>query len=301
MKAVICTTYGAPEVLKIADVNKPHAKDNEVLIAIKAASASSGDARMRSLNVPSLMRLPFQLIVGFSKPRNPILGSQYAGVVESVGSKVTKFKPGDKVYGITGMKMSCYASHVTVKESSVIDFKPDSLSYEEAVPIPFGGMTALHLLNKAKIKQGDRVLVYGASGSVGTYAVQLANHYGCVVTAVCSQKNFNLVRELGARDVIDYQTQSLASIQSKYDMIFDAVGKINKKTVKQLLSDQGRFISVKMMTNESLDKLTFLSALAKEGKLRTVIDKVYPMDAIVDAHRHVDTGHKVGNIVIHIE
>lgn len=301
MKAVICTAYGAPEVLKIADVNKPVAKDNEVLIAIKAASASSGDSRMRSFDVPSLMKLPFKLIVGIRKPRNPILGSQYSGVVESVGSIVTKFKPGDKVYGITGMKMSCYASYVTVKESSVIDFIPDTLSYEEAVPIPFGGMTALHLLNKAKIDPGDRILVYGASGSVGTYAIQLANYFGCVVTAVCSKKNFDLVRNLGATDVIDYQTQNLTSIPSTYDIVFDAVGKISKKSVMHLLTDKGRFISVKMMTNESLDKLTFLSKLAKEGKLTTVIDKIYPMEAIVDAHRHVDTGHKVGNIVIHVE
>jgi len=302
MKAALCTAYGKPEVVVYGDIEKPVPKKNEVLIRIKAGSVSSGDARMRSLDlpIPGVFKLIYRMVVGFNRPKKPILGSQYAGVIESLGQGVTKYKPGDEVFGITGMIFGCHAEYVCVKESSVITHKPENLSFEEAAPISFGAMTALHLLRKANVQKGDKVLIYGASGSVGTYGVQIAKNLGAEVTALCSPRNFDLVSSLGADYLLDYHTVDLSTIRSQYHVIFDAVGKIQKKKSQEALKPGGAYVSVSQLTSEKLDKLDYLRDMAKEGRLKTVIDRTFDLKDIVEAHRHVDTGRKVGNVILNI-
>jgi NADPH:quinone reductase-like Zn-dependent oxidoreductase len=301
MKAVICSKYGNPEVLEYTNVNKPTPKDNEVLIKILNASVSSGDAKIRSLNLAPLLKLMMKLTLGFKRPRKGILGSQFAGIIEDIGKNVSKFKKGDAVYGITGMNLGCYAQYTCLKENAVIVKKPESISFEEAVPIPFGAMTALHILRNGNIQDSSEVLIFGASGSVGTYAVQIAKYYGAKVTAVCSKKNFELMKSLGADKIIDYHTEDFTKGSQKYNVVFDAVGKIKAKQGKQALISGSKYLSVTSPTSETLEKLNFLNNLIEDGNLKTVIDKTFILANIQDAHRYVDTGHKVGNVIIEIE
>lgn len=300
MRAAVCTRYGQPEVMKYIEVEKPMLKKNQVRIKVECASVSSGDARMRSMDIPKWMKPIYRLIIGIKRPRKAILGSQYAGIVDSVGDLVSKFKVGDEVFGITGMQFGCYAEYICVKENSVISKKPSNISFEQTVPISFGAMTALHILRTGKIKAGEEVLIYGASGSVGTYAIQIAKALGAKVIAVCSEHNHELVKSLGADEVIDYHVKDFRTASKKYDVIFDAVGKIKKKECLNVLTINGRYLSVEKMTTETLEKLDYLKQMVEEKRLITVIDRVYSLSDIVEAHRYVDSGHKKGNVILKI-
>ncbi len=304
MKAFIYTEYGAPDVLRLADVSKPIPQANELLVKVHASSVSGGSIWIRRGKVPGAAIFTFliRLLFGITKPRNPVLGYEFSGIVEEVGANVKAWKKGDAVYGTTtGLKQGAYAEYVCIPETSklhVIAPKPHSISFEAAAALPVGAMTALQLLQKMNITQGQKVLIYGASGSVGTFAVQIARALGASVTGVCSTGNVDLVRSLGADTVLDYTTQDLAQCTEKFDSIFDAVGKLDTATRKRLLRQNGQFRSTTSPTSEKREYLETLHSMIVEGNLKPVIDKVYPFEKLVEAHRYVDLGHKKGNVVI---
>lgn len=244
MKAAICTKYGSPEVIKVMEVPKPTVSSNEVLIKVMASAVNSGDVRIRGLVAGPLTRLGMRLILGFKKPRKPILGVVLSGEIVEIGEKVTEFKVGDQVFGMTGTRFGGHAQYAVLKQSSAIVIKPKRASYEEAAVLAFGGTTALHFLRKANINAGQQILIYGASGSVGTSAVQIAKYLGTHVTAVCSSRHTSVVKTLGADQMIDYKTDAFLKLDQQYDVIFDAVGKIKKRDVSHLLKSEGTFISV---------------------------------------------------------
>jgi NADPH:quinone reductase-like Zn-dependent oxidoreductase len=282
-------------------VEKPIPKDNEVLVKVYATPVTSGDCRMRSFNVPLMQWLPARLILGLKKPRNPILGLWLAGEIETAGKAVKKFKKGDRVYARTpDLKFGAYAEYACLSENGFIALIPSNLNYAEAVAFPFGGFTALYFLKKAKIQRGKKVLVYGASGAVGTAAIQLAKYFGAEVTGVCSTANLELVKSLGADKVIDYTKEDYANGNELFDIIFDAVGKISYTKSKKVLSPYAKYVSVissghtKVVTEEQI----LLNTIIEEGKLISVIDRVYTLEQMVEAHRYVDKGHKKGNVVI---
>lgn len=298
MKAVLQTRSGPPDVLTFAEVDRPLPGDREILVRVHAATVAMGDIMLRKL--PRLLLHAVGLVVGF-KPKN-IAGVEFAGEVVETGRSVTRFSKGDRVFGTTtGLVNGAYAEFLCVPEQwkmGVVMRIPGAIPYETAAAIPVGGMTALQLLRKAGAKSGDRVLVYGASGSVGTYAVQLAVNMGATVTGVCSTPNLELVRSLGASSVIDYTREDLTRRVESYDIVFDAVGKLSRSARKALLAPGGRSISVKSPTKETLDDLARLATQAAEGTLRPVIDRRYPFDQIVEAHRYVESRRKKGNVVI---
>ena len=230
MKAVICTQYGLPEVLKIREVPKPTPKDNQILVKIVATAVNSGDVRLRSLDVKGLMKVIMRLVVGISKPRKPILGNVFSGIVETVGDKVSKFKVGDKVFGMTGFNFGTYAEYIAVNQNSNVIEMPKNANFEEAAAIIFGGQTAIHFLGKAKVAQklNPKVLIIGATGSVGTAAIQIAQHHHANITAVCSSSGHNLVSELGVKNIIHYDQEDFRKIKDRFDIIFDAVGKADE-------------------------------------------------------------------------
>jgi len=301
MKAIICTKSGSPEVLKLVELERPIPKQNEVLIKVKASSVTRGDVSLRKIS--RLILVPVGFLFGF-KPMK-ITGVELAGVVEAIGSDVKQFNKGDHVYGTTtGLTYGANAEYVCVPEKSkkgVLVKKPDNISFMDAAVIPVGGMTAFHILRKANIQKGQKVLIYGASGSVGTYAIQLAKYFGADVTAVCSNYNIEMVKSIGADNVIDYHKVNFRSSTTRYDVIFDAVGKITKSSCKKVLKKHGHFLSVKYPTKEKVEYMTFLNELIEFGKLKPVIDKTYPLDRVKDAHYFVEQGHKKGNVVIAIE
>jgi NADPH:quinone reductase-like Zn-dependent oxidoreductase len=301
MKAIICTKYGPPEVLQLKEVEKPIPKDNEVLVKVYATAVTSGDCRMRSFNVPLMQWLPARLILGLKKPRNPILGLWLAGEIETAGKAVKKFKKGDRVYARTpDLKFGAYAEYACLSENGFIALIPSNLNYAEAVAFPFGGFTALYFLKKAKIQRGKKVLVYGASGAVGTAAIQLAKYFGAEVTGVCSTANLELVKSLGADKVIDYTKEDYANGNELFDIIFDAVGKISYTKSKKVLSPYAKYVSVISSghTKVGTEEQILLNTIIEEGKLIPVIDRVYTLEQMVEAHRYVDKGHKKGNVVI---
>ena len=319
MKAAICERYGPPEVVQVRDIPKPVPADREVLVRAFATTVNSGDARVRALRVPRGLRLPMRLKLGFTKPKNPILGFELAGQVETVGRAVTHFQPGDRVVASRGFDFGCHAEYVTVAEQGTITGIPDDLRYQDAVALCFGGTTALNFFRLAKLAPGELVLINGASGAVGTMAVQLAKHYGAEVTAVCSGANVELVRSLGADSVIDYTTDDFTRGAQRYDVIMDAHGNAPYSKVKILLKPGGRFLMVvgnlwqmvaasrqKATINSSAndssmtagDRFRTVMALAAQGELKPVIDSVLPFAQIVDAYRRVDGGHKVGSVVL---
>ena len=310
MKAVMCTGYGPPDVLELRQAEKPVPKDHEVLIKVCATTAHRGDVRIRSFDVPRGQRFMARLVLGFTRPKNPILGMELAGVVESVGKDVTLFKPGDEVFGFTGWGLGAYAEYVCLRErprrsvtkDGMLATKPATMTFEEAAAgVATGGVTALGVLSKAHIQSGQKVLIYGASGSVGTYAVQLAKSFGAHVTGVCSTANLELVRSLGADRVIDYTQQDFTEGDEIYDVVFDAVGKLSPSRARRPLSKTGVYLNVNKDSRSkggSPEDLAFLKDLIETGKVRTVIDRRYPLEEIVEAHTYVEKGHKKGHVVV---
>ena len=322
MKAIIWTKYGPPEVLQLREVEKPAPKDNEVLIKILATSVSSGDVRMRSFkSIPPLPWLPFRLAMGLFKPRKKIMGFALAGEVESVGRDAKLFKVGDQVFGSAGFAGGTYAQYICLPEKAVLAIKSADLTFEEAAAVSFGGLTALHFLRKGKIQAGNKVLVYGASGSLGTYAIQLAKHFGAEVTGVCSTTNLELVESLGADHVIDYTKEDFTQNGESYDIIFDTVGMSPFSGSVRSLNSKGYYLRAIHMTlspllqglwtsmtsskkviggvaSEKTEDLVFLRELIESEKLRPVIDRTYPLEEMAEAHKYVETGRKKGNVVI---
>ncbi|MGS4996994.1 NAD(P)-dependent alcohol dehydrogenase [Bacillus cereus] len=302
MKAIICTKYGPPNVLQLQNIEKPKPKKNEVLVKIHATSVSTGDCRIRGFNSPLLFWIPMRIILGFRKPRKPILGVELSGEIEDIGTDVTQFKKGDQIFALTELNLGGYAEYTCVHESGLIALKPTNVTYEEAAVIPFGGTSALHFLRKGQIKKGQRVLIYGASGSVGTAAVQLAKYFGATVTAICSSSNFDLVTALGADNVIDYIKEDFTKRGEHYDIIFDAVGKYNKSLCTDALMPNGKYVSVNgMMAKVSKEDMNLLKQLAETEKLKPVIDRTYRLEEIAEAHIYVEKGHKKGNVSITIK
>jgi NADPH:quinone reductase-like Zn-dependent oxidoreductase len=305
MKAVICTKYGPPEVLKIVEVEKPSPKDNEVLIKIFATTATKGDVRMRSFDVPRGTGLLARIALGFTKLRNDILGMEIAGEIEAIGQKVSQFKIGDHVFASTfSVGFGGYAEYKCMPENGLIALKPTNMTFEEAAPVSGGGYTAYRCLINANIQSGQKVLIYGASGSVGTYALQLAKSFGAEVTGVCSTTNLELVRSLGADHVIDYTKEDFTHNGEFYDVIFDAVAKFSPSQAKTRLTKTGIYLNVHKSSgngrNLKQDDLIFLKELIDAGKLTSAIDRRYSLEEIVEAHKYVDKGHKKGNVVITI-
>lgn len=296
MKAVVYERYGTPEVLEMKNIQKPVPKENEVLIKIYATTVTAADWRLRKAD-PFLARL----FNGLFRPKKvKVLGLDLAGVVEETGNKVKLFKKGDAVFAFCGFNFGAYAEYKCLPENQVISLKPSNMSFEEAATVPTGGLTALGFLKKAGIKKGQDLLIYGASGSVGTFAVQLGKYFGARVTAVCSTANINLVQLLGADRVIDYTKQDYTKLESRFDIVFDAVGKTSKSAGKHLLKPGGKYVSVKGSPGFRPGDLHFLKGLVESGYLKTVIDRRYPLEQIREAHAYVEMLRKKGNVVIHI-
>lgn len=320
MKAVVYTKYGPPDVLQIKELEKPTPKAKEILIKTHATTVTSGDWRARSLAVPVGFGLIARLIFGVFRPRQPILGTELAGEVEAVGKNVSKFKVGDQVFAFGGIGMGCYAEYKCMPEDGAVARKPPNLTYDEAAALSFGGTTAVDFFRRGKLRRGEKVLINGASGGVGTAAVQLAKHFGADVTGVCSTANVALVRSLGATQVIDYTQEDFTKNGETYDVIVDTAGTAPFSRSKDSLKKRGRLLLVlgglpdmlmapwvslasgkkviAVPASERVEDLRFLAELAVAGKYKPVIDRHYPFEQIAKAHRYVETGHKKGNVVI---
>ena len=307
MKAISYTQYGPPEVLQLVDVPKPTPRDHEVLVRVRATTVTIGDTIMRSLNLPihGWQKLMGRLILGWHKPRRHVLGMELAGEIEAIGRKVTRFKTGDPVFASTfAVGFGGYAEYKCLPETGVLALKPANVTYEEAAAVPGGGMTALQCLRKGKLQPGQDILVYGASGAVGTYAVQLASrHFGADVTGVCSGVNLELVQSLGASQVIDYTREDFTQSGPTYDVVFDAVGKLLPAHGKKALKQTGIYINVHADSDggNKLENLLVLKELIEAGELKPVIDRIYPLERIIEGHRYVEQGHKKGSVVITVE
>jgi NADPH:quinone reductase-like Zn-dependent oxidoreductase len=286
MKAIICTKYGPPEVLQLQEVEKPIPNDNEVLVRIYATSVHIGDWRLRSFTVPPLFRLPFRISMGFRGPRKKILGEEISGEIEAVGKDVKRFKEGDQVFGDTGAVLGAYAEYVCLPEEGVLTIKPVNMTYEEAAAGPVSALTALYYLRRAGIQSGQKVLINGASGALGTAAVQLAKHFGAEVTGVCSSVNLELVKSLGADKVIDYLV-SVPTLVILLQMLWTS-----------MIGSKRAILGV---PKSGVEDLNFLKELIEAEAIKPVIARTYPLEQIVGAHRYVDTRRKKGNVVVTVE
>ncbi len=308
MKAIVYEKYGPPEVLHIKEVEKPIPKDDEVLIKNYATTVHVGDTRMRGFRVPKKHWLLMRLFLGITKPKRQILGMEVSGVIEEVGKDVNEFKEGDEVFALTGFGGGGYAEYSSVlaingnERQGMVVSKPSNISFEQAAAVPAGALTALLHMQKVNVQKGKKILIYGASGSVGTYAVQIAKYYGGEVIGVCSTSNLELVKSIGADKVIDYTKEDFTKSSEVYDIVFDAVYKISKSQCKNILKENGIFDSSHAKIPQPKEKdLIFLKELIEKNKLKPVIDKTYPMEQIVEGHHYVDKGHKKGNVVIIIK
>ncbi len=296
MKAVVYEKYGTPDVLELRDIEKPIPQNNEVLVKIYATTVTAGDWHMRKAD-PFLVRF----IAGLFKPTwVKILGFELAGVIEEVGKEVKSFRKGDSVFACCGLKFGAYAEYKCLPENDLIALKPSNMTFEEAAAVPIGGLTALRFLKQAGVKTGHNILIYGASGSVGTFSIQIGKYFDAHVTAVCSTTNIDLVKSLGADKVVDYTQEDFTKMGSRFDIIFDAVGKTSKSACKNLLKPEGKYISVSSLPKKNPNDLLFLKDLIECGKLKTVIDRRYTLDQIREAHAYVEKHHKKGNVVINI-
>jgi NADPH:quinone reductase-like Zn-dependent oxidoreductase len=324
MKAIVWTKYGPPDVLQLKEVEKPAPKDNEVLIRVRATTVTAGDSEMRRLKFPFLFRLSLRIYNGLGKPKKiTILGQELAGEIESVGKDVKLFKKGDQVFGTTGFGFGAYAEYKCLPEEpkmGVLAKKPVNMTYEEAAAVPIGGLEALHFLRKGNVKSGQKVLIIGAGGSIGTFAVQLSRYFGAEVTGVDSAGKLDMLRSIGADHVIDYTQEDYTKTAETYDVIFDVMGKSSfsgcvrslKQNGRYLLGNaglsqmvRGRWTSIRSSkkviigaANQKTEDLLFLKELIEAGKIKSVIDRCYPLDQMTEAHRYVDEGHKKGNVVI---
>lgn len=322
MKAIVYEKYGPPEVFHLKEVPKPTPKDDEILIRIYATTVGAGDVKVRSFrNIPTLYWLIYRLYLGIRKPKRPILGMELAGEVEAVGKDVKLFSKGDRVYANSPQgSWGAYAQYICLPEDGAVTMKPSNMTYEEAAAVPYMGLSALFYLKKGNVQPGHKVLINGASGSVGTYAVQLAKYFEADVTGICSTKNIGLVKSLGADTVIDYTKEDFTKNGQTYDLIFDAVGKRSFSQCKGSLKPEGIYIStlptlalliqmlwtakmgnkkaVYLDAPPSKEGLIFLRELVEAGELKPVIDRHYPLERMAEAHRYVDKGHKTGNVVI---
>jgi NADPH:quinone reductase-like Zn-dependent oxidoreductase len=322
MKAIVCTKYGSPDVLQLKEVEKPAPKGNEVLIKIFATTVTAGDCEIRSLSFPPLLRFIIQIIFGFRKPRKKILGIELAGEIESVGKDVKLFREGNQVFASTEMRLGAYAEYICLSEKGVLAIKPANMTYEEAATVPMG-IDSLYFIRKGNIQSGQKVLINGAGGSIGTFAVQLARYYGAEVTAVDSTGKLDMLRSIGADHVIDYAKENFTKSGQTYDIIFDVVGKSLSAGSIRSLKQNGRYIlanptialflrmlwtsmigSKKVITGLASYKakdLIFLKKLIEEGKIKSVIDRRYPLEQTAEAHMYVEKGHKKGNVVITVK
>jgi NADPH:quinone reductase-like Zn-dependent oxidoreductase len=329
MKAVVWTAYGSPDVLQLRDVEKPSPKDNEILIRIYATTVTAGDCELRSLRFPIYLSLPMRLWRGFLRPReNSILGTELAGEIEAVGEDVRRVKEGDQVFGSAGLGFGANAEYICLPEEpgeleGGVAIKPANMTYEEAATVPFGGRDALHFLRLGEVRSGQRILINGAGGSIGTFAVQLAKYFGAEVTAVDSAAKLDMLRSIGADHVIDYTREDFTGRGEVYDVIFDVVGTVSFSPTNRSLKQNGTYITANprlsqmvqgvwtsMRSNKkvvmetasgTVADLVFLRELIEAGELRTVIDRTYPLEEIAEAHRYVETGQKKGNVVITVE
>lgn len=298
MKAIICTSYGSSEVLQLKEIAKPIPRDHEVLVKVHATTVTAGDIRVRRFQSPALFWIPMRLVLGLTKPRKPVLGVELAGEVEAVGKMVTRFKEGDQVFALTGMRFGAHAEYCCLSENGLMETKPFNVSYEAAASVLYGGTSALYFLRKGNIRSGQKVLIYGASGTVGTFAIQLAKYFEAKVTGVCSTSNIELVKALGADQVIDYTKEHFTENRERYDIIFDAVGKITESICQKSLSSIGSFVTVNgAMAKVHAEDVALLKELLGTGSITSVIDRRYPLEQIADAHRYVEAGNVIITVI----